>query len=293
MTVAMPVIGLFGINMGPCATAEGAVRIARLAEELGYESLWTAEHAVLPSPRVRPSPMQPDYPITDPLVALALLAGVTRRVRLATGIIILPQRNPVVLAKELASLDVLSGGRLIFGMGVGYLEPEMRAIGVAMSGRGARSDEYLQAMRALWEDPAPAYRGRHVEFAGVDAYPRPLQRPVPVMVGGHGDAAYRRTVRYGAGWYGFMQDRRGTAAHIDALRKEAAATGRDFGELNISVTPAEELDSDVVRDYAELGVHRLVVMEPAARRRVLPLPELETFVRANAPERVGGTPADA
>lgn len=146
----MPTLGLFGANMGACAAPDGASRTGALAEQLGYDSLWVGEHVVAPSPRVAPSPIEPDYPILDPLVSLGLMAAATRRVRLATGIVILPQRNPVVLVKELASLDVLSGGRLVFGLGVGYVEPEMRAVGVPMTGRGARADEYLAAMRALW-----------------------------------------------------------------------------------------------------------------------------------------------
>src|SRR5436190_367554 len=113
-----------------------------------------------PRPRVRPSPIEPDYPILDPLIALTFVAARTSRIRLGTGIVILPQRNPLVLAKELASLDVLSGGRLVFGLGVGYLEPEMRALGVPMEARGTRSDEYLQAMRSLWTDEAPEFHGR-------------------------------------------------------------------------------------------------------------------------------------
>ena len=163
----MATLGLFGTNMGTAATAEGARRLGTLAEELGYDSLWMGEHVVAPSPRVPPSPQEPDYPVLDPLVALGFMAAVTERVRLATGIIILPQRNPVVLAKQLASLDVVSRGRVMFGMGVGYLEPEMRAIGVPMEGRGARADEYVAAMRALWDDEKPAFTGEHVSFEGL------------------------------------------------------------------------------------------------------------------------------
>jgi alkanesulfonate monooxygenase SsuD/methylene tetrahydromethanopterin reductase-like flavin-dependent oxidoreductase (luciferase family) len=167
--VSPPTIGLFAVNSHACADPEAAARVAGLAERLGYDSLWAGEHVVVPSPRVDPSPMEPDEPILDPLVALAHLAARTERIRLGTGVILLPQRNPVVLAKQVASLDVLSGGRLILGIGVAYLEPEMRAVGVPMEGRGARADDYLAAMRALWEQEAPAYEGRHVRFEGVDA----------------------------------------------------------------------------------------------------------------------------
>src|ERR687891_1428318 len=130
--VSAPTIGLFAINSHACAEPDNAARIATLAERLGYDSLWAGEHVVVPSPRVAPSPMEPDEPILDPFVPLAHLAALTDRVRLGVGVVILPQRNPLVLAKQVASLDVLSGGRLVLGMGVGYLEPEMRAVGVPM-----------------------------------------------------------------------------------------------------------------------------------------------------------------
>src|SRR5918996_4487339 len=123
--VSPPTIGIFAINSHACAEPENAARIAALAERLGYDSLWAGEHVVVPSPRVAPSPMEPDEPILDPLVLLAHLAAHTSRVRLGTGVIVLPQRNPLVLAKQLASLDVVSGGRLVVGIGAGYLEPEL------------------------------------------------------------------------------------------------------------------------------------------------------------------------
>ena len=227
--VSSPTIGLFAINSHACAAPEAAARIAALAERLGYDSLWAGEHVVVPSPRVVPSPMEPDEPILDPLVALAHVAAHTERIRLGTGVIILPQRNPLVLAKQVASLDVLCGGRLIFGLGVGYLEPEMTAIGVPMEGRGTRSDEYLAAMRALWEEEAPSYRGHYAQFEAVDAHPRPVQRPLPVVVGGHTRAAHRRAARSADGWYGFMQGLRATAEQRELMHaaiEKTGATGR-------------------------------------------------------------------
>lgn len=273
--------------MGPCATAAGLRRIGALAEELGYESLWAPEHVVLPSPRQSPSPMDPDYPILDPLIALALVAGVTRRVRLGTGVLILPQHNPVRLAKEVASLDVVSEGRTVLGVGVGYLEPEMAAMGVTPRGRGARADEFLQAMRTLWYDEAPAMDGSHVSFSGVDAWPRPVQERIPVVVGGRSPAAFRRAVRYGSGWYGFRLDRARAEGDISSLRASASAAGRDPSELTVTVTPTEKLTPEVVADYAALGVHRLAVMQPDFRFRVVTAGEFEEFVYANAPGEVG------
>ena len=146
---------------------------------------------------------------------------------------ILPQRNPLVLAKQLASLDVLTGGRLIFGMGVGYLEPEMTAIGVPMERRGTRADEYLAAMRALWEEEKPAFEGEFVSFSGVNAHPRPVQKPLPVMVGGH--TAPPSAGRPGRqGWYGFWRDLEKTAKEIEGLARRSRTPA---GTRRISRSP--------------------------------------------------------
>jgi probable F420-dependent oxidoreductase len=284
--VTAPTLGLFAINSHACAAPDAAAQIATLAEGLGYDSLWAGEHVVVPSPRVEPSPMEPDEPILDPLIALSHVAAHTERIRLGTGVIILPQRNPLVLAKQVASLDVISGGRLILGIGVAYLEPEMRAIGVPMEGRGARADEYLAAMRALWEEEAPSFHGEHTRFEAVDAHPRPLQRPLPVVVGGHTRAAHRRAAQSADGWYGFMVGLRAMAEQRELMRAAIEETGRER-PLHVSVTPARRLDEENVRAYSELGVERLIVAPPPG----LSVEELAEFVEANAPERVGGTPA--
>src|SRR5437762_9653934 len=159
--------GLVGINMGPCSTPDAVVRVAQAAEAAGFESVWAGEHVVLPEPQAPPSPLPPTFPMLDPTVAFAFIAGQTNTIRLGTGIIILPQRNPLVLAKELASLDVLSNGRLIFGVGIGYLKPEFDALGIPFAQKGARSEEYLAAMLALWTMEKPAFEGRFVSFAGI------------------------------------------------------------------------------------------------------------------------------
>lgn len=282
--VTAPTIGLFAVNSHACAEPGAAAQIAALAERLGYDSLWAGEHVVVPSPRVEPSPMEPDEPILDPLVALAHLAAHTERVLLGTGVIILPQRNPVVLAKQIASLDVVARGRLIVGLGVGYLEPEMTAIGTPMAGRGARADEYLAAMRSLWEDEAPAYGGSHVRFGGVDAHPRPVQRPLPVVIGGHSARAHLRAARDADGWYGFLIGLRAMAEQRDGLREATERVGRDR-PLHISISPSRPLDEEVVGAYGELGVDRLIVVP----RPGLSLAEVVEFVESNAPERVGAT----
>lgn len=255
--------GLFSMNSGPCSEPAAMARVGKAAEDAGFDSLWVGEHVVLPDPRVPPSPMNPEDPILDPVVALTYLAAQTRTVRLGTGIIILPQRNPLVLAKELASLDVLSGGRLIVGVGVGYLEPEFRAIGAPFEERGPRTVEYIEAMRAIWSEAQPAYHGRFVSFEGVQARPRPVQQPAPpIVMGGHSPAAYRRAVEHAHGWYGFALDIERTAASLDGLRRAAERYARPshLGALEISVTPRGEVDQEAAERYAQLGVHRLILM---------------------------------
>ena len=259
-------LGLFGINTGPCGQPEGCVRAAQAAEAAGFESVWTGEHVVLPDPRVPPSPAPPGFPMLDPAVALAFIAGQTRTIRLGTGIIILPQRNPVVLAKELASLDVLSGGRLIFGLGAGYLKPEFDAIGASFANRGARASEAIEVLRALWTQEKPEFRGTFTSFSGIDAQPRPVQKPhPPIVVGGHSPPAYRRAVSQGNGWYGFALDLDATEKCLRGITdaKKAVERPAALGELEISVTPAVALDRDVVRRFEDLGVHRLVALSPA------------------------------
>jgi len=278
--------GLFSINSHASVTAEGMSRVARAAEGAGFESLWAGEHVVLPDPQAPPSPMAPTDPILDPIVALTHCAAVTTRVRLGTGIIILPQRNPLVLAKQLASLDVLSNGRLIVGVGVGYLEPEFRALGAPFEQRGAVTDDYLAAMRAIWTEPKPAYKGRFASFENVQAHPQPAQQPLPVVIGGRTAAAFRRAVQHGNGWYGFALDVGKTKEAIEGLRQAATRVARPahLGPLEISITPGRgvTVDAATCAQYAALGVHRLILM-PSAR---LDLAGVERYVQTVGSELI-------
>ena len=252
--------GFFGINMNACSEPDTALRVAQAAEAAGFESLWTGEHVVLPDPQVAPSPLPPHYPILDPAIALSFLAAHTHTIKLGTGIIILPQRNPLVLAKELASLDVVSKGRLIFGVGVGYLKPEFDALGVSFEHKGARAIDYLQAMQAVWTQAAPAYAGRFVNFGGIQAKPQPVQRPLPIVIGGHTKAAYERAVRHAHGWYGFALDVAATERCLAGLLEAAQTVERPaaLGPLEISITPAARLTPELVGSYAAIGVQRLI-----------------------------------
>ncbi len=260
-------LGLFGVNMGASAEPDGLIATVQAAEAAGFDSVWAGEHVILPDPQVPPSPMAPGDAALDPLVALTMAAAHTSTVRLATGIVIVPQRNPVVLAKQIASLDVASGGRFTFGIGVGYLEPEFRAIGSDFEHRGAVTDDYLAAMQHLWYDEHPEFHGRFADFAGVDAYPRPVQQPIPVVVGGHSMPAYRRAVAVGHGWYGFAMKPDDVAACLAGLRAAADEVERPaaLGPLEITVTPRVPMTPETVAAFAELGVDRLVPFPPPTR----------------------------
>jgi probable F420-dependent oxidoreductase len=258
-------IGVCSANSGPYTTHQMLGTLAEAAEAAAVESVWVSEHVVLMDPRQPPSPMDPTDPILDPVTALAFLAGRTRSVRLGTGVIVLPLRNPLVLAKELATVDVLSGGRLIFGAGVGYIEREFEAIGVPFADRGARIEEYLAAIRAIWTQDHPAHAGPMISFGGVQAYPRPLQQPhPPVVLGGYAPAVMRRAVREADGWYGWGLDLEQTARYVAILAATAGRVARreGLGQLEITITPPGDVDVATAAKYAQLGVHRLNLMLP-------------------------------
>ena len=256
-------VGLFGINMNFLAEPAWAVRVAQHAEAAGFESLWTGEHVVLPDPQVAPSPAPPETPMLHPPALLAHLAAVTETIRFGTGITLIAQRNPVVLAKEIGSLDVLCGGRLLFGIGAGYLHQEFAALGIDFESRGARTDEYLDAMRALWTQENPEFSGTFVNFSGIDAQPRPVQAGgPPVVVGGASPAALRRAVTHGNGWYGFAMDVETAGKTIERLRlaEQRFDRGEGLGTLEISITPPKPPTRAMLDDYAALGVDRVMPM---------------------------------
>src|SRR5436189_1202351 len=223
--------GLFGLNFGPCADPELQVRAAVAAEEAGFESVWTGEHVAMPI-RDNPVPTPAETPILDSLVALANVAVHTRRLRLGTGILVMPHHNPVLLAKALATLDLVSGGRLIAGFAGGYVDAEFRALGVAFKERGAITDEYLQAIRVLWTEEVPRFAGRFAAFDGIRFEPKPRQRPhPPIVIGGRSPPALRRAARFARGGYGFRPTGDGTAAHVGELRRPRGEPGRGGGPL--------------------------------------------------------------
>jgi probable F420-dependent oxidoreductase len=247
-------IALFGLHRGSSADPETMARRARRAEEVGFEGLWVGDHIALPADGTDP----PEQPRIEAVVALAHLAALTERIGLGFGVIVLPQRQPVLLAKQVASIDFLSGGRVTLGVGVGYVEPELRALGASLADRAARTDEYLAAVLALWAS-APSFRGQFVSFDGVVQRPLPVQRPhPPIVVGGASAAAFRRAARSADGWFGWELT---PARAGEAIAAIGAAGPRppELGPLQVSITPQAPLDLDLVHRYAEVGVHRLVV----------------------------------
>lgn len=255
---------LFGINAGPCATPQVSRSVAQAAEAAGFESLWTGEHVVLPDPQEPPSPAPPLTPLLHPSTALSHLAAVTSTIKLGTGITLLAQRNALVLAKEMASLDVLSEGRLILGLGAGYLKAEFDALGVNFEERGPRTDEYMDAMRELWTSDNPTFSGRFVNFSGIQSRPKPVQAGgPPYVIGGTSPAAFRRAVTHCQGWYGFAMDHDTTAKCLEGLRAAADKYERpsSLGELEVSVTPREPLTRKDADLYAEMGVNRLILLQ--------------------------------
>ena len=254
-------IGIFGINTGACAEPQTAAKVAVGAEQIGVESLWTAEHVVLPDPREAPSPADPETPFLHPSTLLAYIANVTEEIKLGTGITLIAQRNPVVLAKEMGSLDVISSGRLLLGIGAGYLHQEFAALGVDFSRRGAKTDESIEIIRALWNQTNPEYRGKFIQFKNIQAQPRPLQTGgPPVIIGGTSPAALRRTVTHGNGWYGFALDLKTTKTVLENLEIAKSRYERDpnLGPISISVTPPSRPNKAMMEEYAAIGVDRYI-----------------------------------
>ena len=257
--------GIIFANVGPAVGPEHAAALAQLAEENGFESLWTVEHVVVPTGYESEYPYSPngkmpgpeESPIPDPLVWLTYVGAVTTRIKLATGVLILPQRNPLVLAKEVATLDVLSGGRAILGIGVGWLREEFDAIGVPFEERAARTDEYVGALRALWTQEESSFAGAFTSFERVKSFPKPVQGSVPIVVGGHTKPAARRAGRLGDGFFPARTSPEELADLLDEMRRAAKDAGRD-GDA-IEVTAGGSMDVEGIKKFADLGVSRIVI----------------------------------
>ena len=263
--------GLMYANGGPFAFPQMLTHLAQTAERVGVESLWTVEHVVIPVGYKSTYPYDPSgkipapaqMPIPDPLSWLAYTAAVTKTIKLATGILILPQRHPLYVAKEVASLDVLSNGRVILGIGVGWLEEEFQALGIPFEERAGRTAEAVRAMRTLWRDEPQPFKGKYYNWGAVESHPKPVQKPgVPIVVGGHTELAARRAARYGDGFFPGVADDEKLTWLLGVMRDECKKIGRD--PATIEVTSGRAVPSvESVKQLAALGVGRFMVPPPA------------------------------
>lgn len=254
--------GLRYCNVGRFVDPAKAVELVQAAEEAGFESAWTVEHTVVPAGYASQYPysttgrMGPrdDMPIPDPLIWMSYIAAATSRIKLATGILILPQHNPVITAKQVATLDAMSGGRVLLGIGVGWLQEEFDTIGAPFGERGARTDEYVAVMRALWGMESPTFHGEFFDFENAYCLPQPPDGSVPIIVGGHSKAAARRAGRLGDGFFPARETREDL---IELARSTAAEHGRDPADLEITISVPSDLDA--LDRLANLGVARVLV----------------------------------
>ena len=263
--------GLMYANAGPFGYPDNLKHLARTAEEVGLESIWAVEHVVIPvgyrsvypySPSGRiPSPE--NLPLPDPLLALTFAAAVTTKLRLATGILLLPQRHPIYVAKEVATLDVLSAGRLILGIGVGWLREEFEALGIPFEDRAARTAEAVRALRSLWKETPEPFAGKFFRWPPLESNPKPVQRPgVPIVVGGHTRLAARRAARYGDGFFPGVAEEEKLVWLLGVMRDECRKLGRDPATIEITSGRAAP-DADGVKRLQDLGVSRFMVPPPA------------------------------
>jgi probable F420-dependent oxidoreductase len=236
----------FGCHLpvfGPAATRAGLLTFAREMERLGYDSLWASDHIVIPH-TIRSRypysdtgqfPLAADATFLEPLTALAMVAGVTERVKLGTTVIVLPHRHPVLAAKMLSTLDHLSGGRVILGAGVGWMREEIELLGAPFDERGAWSDEAIRIMRACWRDERTRFHGRYFSFDDIGCFPKPVRGDIPIWMGGHSKPALRRIVALADGWHAAFPTAAGLEAGLSALREECARQQRPFDELSITL----------------------------------------------------------
>jgi probable F420-dependent oxidoreductase len=263
----------FGIafgNIGPFVEPAAAVGLAQAAEAAGFESIWAVDHVVVPAGYRSKYPYDPSGKLPsgegtvfpDPLIWLTYVASGTSTLRLGTGILIVPLRNPVVLAKELATLDYLSGGRMILGAGIGWLEEEFDALGIPFAARGRRTEEAIEAMRALWSEEEASFAATTTSFTDCCLRPQPPAGSIPVHVGGHSHAAAGRAGRIAEGFFPLGVNHDELAALVDTVRRSAADAGRDPASVEITAqgvrTASEEARAEV-RALEERGVTRVVI----------------------------------
>ena len=261
--------GLHALGIGSGADPSVIGAVARAAESAGFSTLWSGEHVVMVDRPDSAYPYSPDGRIAvpsdadwlDPLVTLAFVAARTSRIRIGTGILLLPQHNPVLVAKQAASLDVLSEGRFVLGIGIGWSSEEFAALGIPFRDRARRNREYVEAIRTLWHSGRSSYEGEFVHFQEVRCYPKPYRkRPIPVVLGGNSDAALERIIAYGDGWYGFNLSIDEVSDRLEALRTRCGQSDRARTSIEVAVSLRDGSPADIAA-LNELGVDELVLVE--------------------------------
>ena len=260
-------IGMVGINIGADRGMD-MIEFACRAESLGLESIWTFEHAMVPVDYESTYPYSqdgrmaatPETNMADPLITLAAIASRTTTLRLGTGVNILPQTNPLSLAKQAASLDFISGGRFMLGLGIGWLAEEFKAMGVPFEARGARHDDYIQAIQKVWSGDVVEHQSEYLDWTGFKSYPLPVQSPLPLVVGGSKGKAFERIARFGQGWYAPTTNLEQITNLMPSLDAACNEHGRDRSTIEVSTMWIPGLEPvEMIPQYEEVGVHRLVV----------------------------------
>ncbi len=267
----------YGLSMFPTDYAIRPDELARAAEARGFESLFFPEHTHIPVSRRTPYPAGGELPreyshTYDPFVALAMAAAVTNAIKLAPGICLVIERDPIVLAKEVASLDLLSGGRVLFGIGAGWNVEEMENHGTAFATRWKLLRERIEAMKAIWTQDEASYAGDFVRFEAIWSYPKPQQKPhPPILLGGHGEKSLKRVAAYCDGWLPLSFAAGDLAQAIATLQRLAAEQGRDPRSISVSVFWASG-DRTMVDAYEAMGVERVILPLPSeGKDAVMPL----------------------
>jgi probable F420-dependent oxidoreductase len=276
-------IGIASVGLGPLSAPDIMAHVARTAEQCGFESLWAPDHSAIPDGHQTKCPYTPDgeipggpnAPLVEPISALSFVAGLTSKIKLGTGVMILPQRHPLYVAKEVATLDLISAGRAILGIGSGWCAEEFTALGLDFHKRGKRTDEAMQALRALWRDDPSTFEGTHFSFQRIRSFPKPVQKGgVPILVGGHSPAAARRAARYGDGFFPLMPIVDADVSRIDfveeikrliaLLKEECNKVERKFDGFDITTTAAPNLD--MIKRLEDIGVTRVSMGSAASDR---------------------------
>lgn len=259
-------LGIVPINIGVEAPNQ-MIQMAQLAEKLGYESVWTFEHVIVPVDYQSKYPYNasgkmgapPETHFIDPLIALTAIAAATSTIRLGTGVNILSQVNPLYMAKQAASLDFMSGGRFMLGVGIGWLREEFEALGVPFERRGARFDDYVKGMRKIWSGDVVEHQSDFISWSGFKSYPLPVQNPFPVVMGGVKGKIFERIAKYGNGWCAPSGDPQELKGHLDKLRAACDAVDRDMSEIEITCMWPGKGGADSLGELEAVGVHRAVL----------------------------------